>query len=115
MGKHTLTSKTPDGTALIETDLLLKPYTAQLRERFAHYQRFKAEIEKTGGILGEISQGHQYFGFTRGENDGETGIWYREWAPGAHALALIGDFNGWDRGAHPMSVDDRGVWHLFPA
>ena len=98
---------------LIKTDPSLKPYAAQLRERFAHYQRFKSEIEKTGGILGEISQGHRYFGFNRGENDGETGVWYREWAPGAHALVLIGDFNGWDRSAHLMSVDDRGIWHIF--
>ena len=113
MGKQHFTSKTVDDTALIKTDPLLKPYRAQLRERFAHYQRFKAEIEKTGGILGEISQGHQYFGFNRGENVGETGVWYREWAPGAHTLALIGDFNGWDRGANPMSIDDWGVWHLF--
>ena len=103
----------PDGTALIKIDPLLKPYEAQLRERFAHYQRFKAEIEKTGGVLGEISQGHRYFGFNRGEHEGETGVWYREWAPGAEALALIGDFNDWSRDANPMAVDDHGVWHLF--
>ncbi|MCG9132492.1 alpha amylase C-terminal domain-containing protein [Candidatus Poribacteria bacterium] len=102
-----------DGTALIDTDPLLKPYRTQLRERFVHYQRFKAEIEKTGGVLGEISQGHRYFGFNRGEHEGETGIWYREWAPGAAALALIGDFNDWSRDANPMSADDWGVWHLF--
>ena len=113
MGKRNLTENRADGTALINTDPLLKLYKVQLRERFAHYQRFKAEIEKTGGVLGEISQGHQYFGFNRGENAGETGVWYREWAPGADALALIGDFNDWSRDANPMSVDDWGVWHLF--
>ena len=102
-----------DGTALIETDPLLKTYTSQLRERYAHYQRFKANIEKTGGVLGEISQGHRYFGFNRGKHEGETGVWYREWAPGAEALALIGDFNGWSRDANPMSVDDWGVWQIF--
>ncbi len=102
-----------DGTALIERDPLLKPYAAQLRERFAHYQRFQTEIEKTGGVLGEISQGHHYFGLNRGENNGETGVWYREWAPNAHALSLIGDFNGWHRDANPMSVDEWGIWNLF--
>ena len=114
MGKRYSTrNRVSDGTALIDTDPLLKPYRTQLRERFAHYQRFKAEIEKTGGVLGEISQGHRYFGFNRGEHDGETGVWYREWAPGAEALALIGDFNNWSRDANPMSVDDWGVWHIF--
>ena len=113
MRKRHSTEHSPDGTALIKIDPLLKPYAAQLRERFAHYQRFKARIEKTGGVLGEISQGHRYFGFNRGEHEGETGVWYREWAPGAETLTLIGDFNGWSRDANPMSVDDRGVWHLF--
>jgi len=113
MRKRDLTKNRTDGTALINTDPLLKPYTVQLCERFAHYQRFKAEIEKMGGVLGEISQGHQYFGFNRGEHEGETGVWYREWAPGAERLALIGDFNDWSRDADPMSVDDWGVWHVF--
>ena len=113
MVKRHSTRNTADGTSLIKTDPLLKPYRTQLRERFAHYQRFKAEIEQTGGVLGEISQGHRYFGFNRGEHEGKTGTWYREWAPGAERLSLIGDFNGWVRDANPMSVDDWGVWHLF--
>lgn len=113
MGKAPSKIRKTDGIALIDKDPLLKPYRDQLRERFRHYQRFRAEIEKTGGILGEISQGHHYFGFNRGENDGETGVWYREWAPQAHALSLIGDFNSWDRHVNPMSMDEWGVWHLF--
>ena len=113
MRKRFSKSSNTDGTALIKRDPLLKPYAAQLRERFVHYQGFREAIEKTGGVLGEISQGHHYFGFNRGENDGETGVWYREWAPNAHALSLIGDFNGWDRGANSMSRDEWGVWHLF--
>ena len=113
MRKRNSTKNKTDGTTLINTDPLLKLYAAQLRERFAHYQRFKGDIEKTGGLLGEISQGHRYFGFNRGEHDGVPGVWYREWAPGAESLALTGDFNGWSRDANPMSVDDRGVWHLF--
>ncbi len=113
MGKRLSKGKKIDGTALINRDSLLKPYADQLRARFKRYQHFKAEIEKTGGVLGEISQGHHYFGFNCGENDDESGVWYREWAPQAHALSLIGDFNGWDRHVNPMSMDEWGVWHLF--
>ena len=108
MGKHQ-----PDGTRLIELDPYLKPYTTQLRGRFKQYLHFKSIIEKTGGVLGEISQGHLYFGFNCGEEAGESGIWYREWAPSAHSLSLIGDFNGWNRDANPMSIDAWGIWHLF--
>ncbi len=99
----------PDGTHLIKLDPFLKPYAPQLRQRFEHYQHFKSVIEKTGGILGEMSRGHLYFGFNRGE----SGVWYREWAPAAHSLSLIGDFNDWNRDANPMSIDDWGIWHLF--
>ena len=102
-----------DGTLLIKRDPLLIPYIPKLRERFAHYLHFRNIIEKTGGILGEISQGHHFFGFTRGINDGESGVWYREWAPAAQSLSLIGDFNKWNRNANPMSVDEWGIWHLF--
>ncbi len=109
----TMTKLRSDGTHLIELDPLLKPYITPLRERHKHYQSFKAKIEKTDGILGEISQGHHYFGFNRGENDDESGVWYREWAPGAKYLSLIGDFNEWNRDTHPMSVDKWGIWHLF--
>ena len=108
MSKHQ-----PDATYLIKSDPLLKPYDSQLRERITHYLRFKTEIEKTGGVLGEISQGHLYFGFNRGECDDENGVWYREWAPNAISLSLIGDFNNWDRDANPMVVDEWGIWHLF--
>ena len=113
MEKNPAKDRSHNGTALIKRDTLLKPYAAQLRERFAHYQRFRTKIEKTGGVLGEISQGHHYFGFNRGEHDSEMGVWYREWAPNAHALSLIGDFNDWNRDVNRMSVDEWGIWHLF--
>ena len=109
----TKTKLRSDGTHLIELDPLLQPYAQQLRERFRHYQSYKAKVEKTGGILGEISQGHRYFGFNYGKNNGDSGVWYREWAPGAKYLSLIGDFNEWNRDMHPMSVDEWGIWHLF--
>ncbi len=105
--------KQSNGTSLIKLDPLLKPYADQLRERHSHFHKTKTQIELNGGILGEISQGHHYFGFNRGEKDGDTGVWYREWAPGAKLLSLIGDFNEWNRDANQMSVDEWGIWHHF--
>lgn len=102
-----------DGTGIIALDPWLAPYADRLRDRFAHYQWMKSRIEAQGGLLGAISQGHHYFGFQRTEQEGLAGVVYREWAPGAHYLALIGDFNGWDRGANPLLRDEWGVWSLF--
>lgn len=105
--------KQPDGTSLTQLDPQLKPFVPQLRERYSYYQKTKTQIENYGGILGEISLGHKYFGFNRGEMLGETGVWYREWAPGAESLSLIGDFNDWNREANKMCVDDWGIWCIF--
>lgn len=58
--------------------------------------------------------GWKIYGFNRGECNGKTGIWYREWAPGAKALALVGEFNNWSpQDGHWASKNEFGVWELF--
>src|SRR5437879_2289392 len=94
-----------DGTGLIALDSYLAPYADRLRDRFAHYRWIRSQIEEKGGLLGPVSHAYRFYRLNRGEKEAEPGIWYREWAPGASYLALIGDFNGWDRGANPLSRD----------
>jgi 1,4-alpha-glucan branching enzyme len=104
-----------DGTGLIALDPWLEPYAQHLRNRHLHYQHVRSTFDAHGGLLGEISQGHHYFGFNRGEHEGKPGVWYREWAPAARRLKLIGDFNGWNRenGPGEMTRDSFGVWSAF--
>ncbi len=102
-----------DGTDLVRLDPWLEPYSQQLRHRYSYYKTTLARFDLEGGLLGEISQGHRHFGFNRGQHDGQEGVWYREWAPAALQLHLVGDFNGWDRYSHPMTRDAFGVWSLF--
>ncbi len=47
--------------------------------------------------------------------DGVSGVNFAVWAPNALAVSLIGDFNGWNRGANPMyrRHNDLGVWECF--
>jgi 1,4-alpha-glucan branching enzyme len=103
----------PDGTGLIAIDPWLAPYAEALRHRYRNYQATLRRIEEAFGSLAGISHGHEYFGFNRGECDGRPGVWYREWAPGAHVLHLAGDFNGWNRTTHPLVRDAYGVWSVF--
>jgi 1,4-alpha-glucan branching enzyme len=43
-----------------------------------------------------------------------TGTSFGVWAPNARGVRVIGDFNHWDGGAHPMrSLGSSGVWELF--
>src|SRR5215203_6144204 len=98
-----------DGTAIIDIDPWLRPFEGRLRHRYHYYRQALAKYDATGGLLGQVSQGHKYFGFNRGELWGKPGVWYREWAPAALQLRLIGDFNDWDRYGHPMVRDQFGV------
>ncbi len=99
--------------ALIAVDPWLAPYRDALCHRVERYNQLRALFDSTGGITGQASRAYEYFGLNQGDRFGEPGFWYREWAPGANYLALIGDFNEWDRGAHPMERDMWGVWSLF--
>jgi 1,4-alpha-glucan branching enzyme len=106
-------SELEEAPALVRTDPLLKLHEGRLRERERRLEERTAELEQAGGLLGSISQGHRYFGLNRGEHEGVPGVWYREWAPAAQRLSLVGDFNDWNRDAHPLTRDAYGVWSLF--
>jgi len=102
-----------DGTGLIAIDPWLEPHADALRHRFQRYQAMRQRILDAEGSLAQFSHGHLYFGLNRGERDGQPGVWYREWAPGAIALSLVGDFNGWNRYSTPLHKDQFGVWSRF--
>jgi 1,4-alpha-glucan branching enzyme len=56
--------------------------------------------EKLGGHLTEV--------------DGEAGAYFAVWAPNATYVAVVGDFNGWDRGSHPLRTGGgSGIWEGF--
>jgi len=98
---------------LVKLDPTLGPFADTIRRRQEHHRQRREAIEAAGGLTGSFSRAHEHLGFHRGERDGRAGVWYREWAPGAEGLWLIGDFNGWDRGAHPLERGDEGVWSIF--
>lgn len=45
------------------------------------------------------------------------GVHFAVWAPNARAVSVVGDFNGWRAGAHPLQVraDSSGIWEGFIA
>jgi len=94
---------------ILEIDPWLKPYRKDIELRLKRYREVKRILlgKKTG--FRDFSNGHKFFGFHR-SNDG---WYYREWAPGADSLSLIGDFNNWNRTSHKLSKKDNGAWEIF--
>ena len=52
---------------------------------------------------------------TRPRADGVPGYHFAVWAPNADYVRVVGDFNGWDRGRHPLAPGRlvSGVWAGF--
>ena len=77
---------------------------------------------------GEIDEGDIYY-FREGTHarlyrvlgahpavvDGTPGVRFAVWAPNAEHVSVIGDFNGWNKDAHPMRPrsDGSGIWQTF--
>ncbi|GAB4030068.1 1,4-alpha-glucan branching protein GlgB [Spirosoma gilvum] len=58
---------------------------------------------------------YEKFGSHVVEHNGVIGTYFAVWAPSARSITIIGNFNGWNKGSHPMSVrwDSSGIWELF--
>ncbi len=87
--------------------------------------RKKAAAPKQETVF--ISEGDQYLfgegthydiykklGAHRSVENGQEGTFFAVWAPNAADVHVIGDFNGWAEGAHPMTkLGDGGIWARF--
>ncbi|MBI4309412.1 MAG: 1,4-alpha-glucan branching protein GlgB [Candidatus Omnitrophica bacterium] len=58
---------------------------------------------------------HEKFGSHPMVVDGVAGVHFAVWAPNARAVSVIGNFNHWDRQAHPLNCrwDSSGIWEGF--
>lgn len=93
------------------TDPLLRPWLAEIKRRYAHCQGVLDGIVAKEGSLGAFvfANGLRHLGLQRAD----CGTWFREWAPGALAVSLVGDFNGWNAATQPCHLTERGVWAVY--
>jgi len=96
---------------LVEEDEFLHPFEERINNRLEWYYHTLSYIKRDFKSLQNFADAHHFFGFNYDEK--QKGWWFREWAPSAHSISLIGDFNHWDREANPLIRKEYGVWEIF--
>src|SRR5574344_205663 len=94
---------------IFESDSYLMPYRKAITNRYRKLILKREEIAGYGGTLSAALNNHLFYGVHL-----EGGEWcFREWAPNATAIYVIGDFNGWKRHKDylMLSIGD-GNWEL---
>jgi len=94
---------------LVAEDPWMHPFSADVDARHGRYKQRLAEIEGAYGSLRKFASAYEWMGFTQADG----GWWYREWAPAARELSLVGDFNHWNHDSHPLMRREDGVWEIF--
>ena len=93
---------------LIKSDPWLKPFKDAIQGR----HQFALDTEKAlvgEGTLSDFACGHLFFGLHK-QADGWC---FREWAPNATAIFLIGDFNQWSKTPeYALTHIGNGVWEI---
>lgn len=96
---------------LVKNDAYLQPYEDAIRGRHDH-ALWKLNVLTNNGKtkLTDFANGHKYYGLHK-----TTRGWvFREWAPNATAIYLVGDFNNWEENDKYKAkrIDEAGNWEL---
>jgi 1,4-alpha-glucan branching enzyme len=95
---------------LLERDPYLQPYEKDLRRRFTRIVKTEKMLTDDKISLADFASGHEYFGLHFYRNE-----WiFREWAPNAVAIYLIGDMTNWQEKKRFAleRINGEGVWEI---
>lgn len=95
---------------LIKNDPWLTPYKDAIIGRFESIKRQEKKLTNCNQIsLSEFASGHLYFGLHKTKDN-----WvFREWAPNAKEIYLIGSFNNWIRSEEfKLKKIENGNWEI---
>jgi len=94
----------------VDHDPYLSPYLDILRRRQDHAHRTERRLTADKMSLCDFANGHEYFGLHRNE-----GGWvFREWAPNATTIFLVGTFSDWrESDDYELErLDAQGTWQI---
>ncbi|NLI72902.1 MAG: 1,4-alpha-glucan-branching enzyme, partial [Bacteroidales bacterium] len=95
---------------LVKSDPLLEPYADAIQGRYDYAMAVEKKLTSNKQSLSDFATGYLYFGL----HHVDDGWAFREWAPNASAIYLIGDFNEWKRvPEYKLNKLDNGVWEIY--
>lgn len=95
---------------LVLDDPWLESNEKEIDERYDRFQEKLKSIQGNYGSLKNFSNQHLYLGFNYDPHKKQ--YTYREWAPEASKLELVGDFNNWDGSDHTLTKNSEGIWEI---
>lgn len=96
---------------LIKNDSWLEPYEAAIVGRHQFAIEKEAELTNNGEqSLSDFASGYLYFGLHRTKD----GWAFREWAPNATHIYMVGTFNNWkELPEYELKSLNNGVWEIL--
>ncbi len=96
---------------LIQSDPYLEPFANAIQGRYDYFQTVENKLTGGNSSLSDFATGYLYFGLHQLE---DTWV-FREWAPNATAIYLIGDFNNWEKNEkyRLKQINSDGVWQII--
>ena len=108
---RTTKAKGTSHIGLVKNDAYLAPYEDAIRGRHEHALWKMNQLIQNGKLtLSDFANGHNYYGL----HQTADGWVFREWAPNATEIYLVGDFNGWnEQEAYQCHrIEGTGNWEL---
>lgn len=96
---------------ILTRDPWLEPYRNAIDGRMNRFEHAKKRLLQPNQTLSDFANGKRFFGFNQ---EGDHWL-FREWAPNAEKVALIGDFNQWNDNTHVLEQLSGGQWVLSVA
>jgi len=94
---------------ILKNDPWLEPYSDAIIGRHEDAIRKEQELCGPDGTLDSFANAHNYFGLHKTDD----GWVFREWAPNATGITLIGDFCEWKRmKKYALKPKANGVWEI---
>ena len=95
---------------IIEKDKWLIPYSSAIEGRHQYVKQRMSELTNNTQNLSDFASGYMYFGLHE-----EKDSWvFREWAPNARSIYIIGDFSNWkeQESFKLTKLSEYGIWEV---